>query len=375
MNTIQEKIMEYKKLRETRKEIIIVDEFVEVAWQPPTKNYYQSIGYEYTGIGKKFLCKVSDLPPKTGKKVTVKCPVCDKTRMVPYWYISQAGQTLCARCSNINDLTKIKFGRLLVLELDRSQGSVHWMCECECGAVKSVRAHSLTSGHAVSCGCYNREKASGKNSVFWNGGPVSKLCVQCGGEYKIKRSKKDESRFCSSECWYLWLSENKSGNHSTSWKGGPVCIFCDWCGKEFKRPKSQLAKNNFCSYACHGEWQSKNIAGEKHPKWNPDITDEERLISRNYPEYRQWAQDVLKNDEYTCQSCGSNQNLEVHHLFSYTAYPEYALDTDYGTTLCEVCHKCFHLWMGGYHIPCVPSDLDRWLYETGVFTNQRHVSI
>ena len=52
-----------------------------------------------------------------------------------------------------------KFGRLTVIkEGDRkSNGSVKWICSCECGKTRSVDSHALRSGHTQSCGCLNRE--------------------------------------------------------------------------------------------------------------------------------------------------------------------------------------------------------------------------
>lgn len=53
------------------------------------------------------------------------------------------------------DLTNQKFGRLTVLypTEKRSNGSVVWMCQCECGNFKEVSAIHLTRGNTQSCGC------------------------------------------------------------------------------------------------------------------------------------------------------------------------------------------------------------------------------
>jgi hypothetical protein len=65
----------------------------------------------------------------------------------------------------IIDLKGRRFGRLLVIEKanrpstlkDRNQ---YWLCKCDCGNEKIIRSHSLLNDLTISCGCYNREKAS-----------------------------------------------------------------------------------------------------------------------------------------------------------------------------------------------------------------------
>lgn len=59
-----------------------------------------------------------------------------------------------------NDLTGQRFGRLLVIEETgrNKHNAVMWLCRCDCGTEKAVRAYGLRSGKTRSCGCYNREK-------------------------------------------------------------------------------------------------------------------------------------------------------------------------------------------------------------------------
>jgi hypothetical protein len=49
-----------------------------------------------------------------------------------------------------------KYGKLTVLKLDEEKsknGRKYYLCECECGNIKSVRSDCLTSGNTKSCGC------------------------------------------------------------------------------------------------------------------------------------------------------------------------------------------------------------------------------
>lgn len=57
------------------------------------------------------------------------------------------------------DLAGRTFGRLTVVRLDVSHAGKNprWLCRCECGTEKSIRASSLIRGHSQSCGCYRAE--------------------------------------------------------------------------------------------------------------------------------------------------------------------------------------------------------------------------
>ena len=63
----------------------------------------------------------------------------------------------------IKDLTNQRFGSLRVLSMDENRGpsgQVRWICECDCGNVKSIIGGNLTSNATLSCGCLHRSKAS-----------------------------------------------------------------------------------------------------------------------------------------------------------------------------------------------------------------------
>ena len=86
------------------------------------------------------------------------------------------------------------------------------------------------------------------------------------------------------------------------------------------------------------------VRGDKHPKWNAELTEEERLIKRAYPEYTEWRRQVYERDNYTCQVCGDNKggNLVAHHLNGYHWDKNARVDINNGVTLCESCHNDFH---------------------------------
>lgn len=71
-----------------------------------------------------------------------------------------------------------------------------------------------------------------------------------------------------------------------------------------------------------------------------------KLLKRAYPEYYDFKKSVLFRDGYKCVCCGKNYELKVHHLDGFDNFPEKRLDLDNAVTLCENCHKNFHLVYG-----------------------------
>ena len=81
------------------------------------------------------------------------------------------------------------------------------------------------------------------------------------------------------------------------------------------------------------------MAGEKNVNWKGGISPENVKI-RNSIEMREWRNKVFKRDKYACQVCGKiGGKLNVHHLKSFSKYPELRFDVKNGITLCEKCHS------------------------------------
>lgn len=60
------------------------------------------------------------------------------------------------------DLTNQRFGKLLVLSEhpDRTpQGSIQWVCQCDCGNQTIVSGDNLRRNHTTSCGCAHKDSA------------------------------------------------------------------------------------------------------------------------------------------------------------------------------------------------------------------------
>lgn len=68
--------------------------------------------------------------------------------------------------TRLKDLTGLRFGRWTVLIFshitqEKKRRKI-WLCKCDCGNEKLVRADALTRGKSNSCGCYAKEISSKK---------------------------------------------------------------------------------------------------------------------------------------------------------------------------------------------------------------------
>ena len=127
--------------------------------------------------------------------------------------------------------------------------------------------------------------------------------------------------------------------------GVKVQCQCDYCKNIYEMQycvylKHDLSKGFFCQHCSHKFLMSQ----ENHPNWNPNLTDEERKIGRNYPEYKEFVKRVLIRDNYTCYRCGSHDhnNVAVHHLDGYDWCVEKRTDDTNAVCLCKECHSNFH---------------------------------
>lgn len=71
-----------------------------------------------------------------------------------------AGRTQSCGCRLVTDLMGQRFGRLVVVRLSEARsanGSVRWVCRCDCGEIATVAAGNLRTGNTRSCGCARRE--------------------------------------------------------------------------------------------------------------------------------------------------------------------------------------------------------------------------
>lgn len=179
----------------------------------------------------------------------------------------------------------------------------------------------------------------------WDVIPTSLLrghgCRMCGYEVaKAKQSKSHDEFLADFE---------RLGNKNIEIIGQYIScshsikVRCKQCGKVWDASIIHLLYSGHQCYDCY----KKNNFGENHPNWKPTKTNEERLRKREYPEYREFVQGVLRRDKFVCQISGTvGGDLVAHHLNSYDWDIDNRTNVDNGITLSKDIHIEFHKQYG-----------------------------
>ena len=168
-------------------------------------------------------------------------------------------------------------------------------------------------------------------------------CDKCGRVKWIPYQSYNKAKYSNLCFTCVQKKINRLSKNNSNWKGGKITIKCDYCGELKDIYFSNKHDHNFCNQKCHYKWNSENLVRESSSQYNLNITDDERIIGRFYPKYKEWRKDVYKRDNYICQKCGQHGgDLNAHHIESYAANPDTRTTLSNGVTLCEDCHKDFH---------------------------------
>jgi 5-methylcytosine-specific restriction endonuclease McrA len=71
-------------------------------------------------------------------------------------------------------------------------------------------------------------------------------------------------------------------------------------------------------------------------------------FDRNDHRVRNWVKQVLSRGK--CETCGSKERLEAHHIIRWADYPQGRIDPKNGMCLCAECHAKEHEHDGVIHL-------------------------
>lgn len=97
------------------------------------------------------------------------------------------------RAHNFKDVTGQRFGKLVVLELDRVEGKIsYWRCRCDCGGFKVCRRANLGRS-CNSCGCIKLARILDINEARIGTGTVEALYNKYRKDYVQGAKQKGRS--------------------------------------------------------------------------------------------------------------------------------------------------------------------------------------
>lgn len=140
--------------------------------------------------------------------------------------------------------------------------------------------------------------------------------------------------FCSRDCFYDWKSEKFAGKNNPSWKER-IEKECEYCNNTYKVVPSLAERSRFCSRECYCKWQSKNLNGKDSYHWKGG---DEEYVNKRAEAPGSWQMNrrqALKRDKNSCEFCGSNENVDVHHIL-----PVRNGGSNYVGNLISICRSC-----------------------------------
>lgn len=138
---------------------------------------------------------------------------CGEIVAIGSYFLRKGRQKSCG-CKHPNkfvDLTGKRYGKLIVLNFDRKEGTesghvkYFWKCKCDCGKETSVIRNQLNNGTTKSCGCLLLN--TGKDSFHFRGYKDIPLSYY---HSILKSAKKRKLEFLVSieYLWKLFISQN-----------------------------------------------------------------------------------------------------------------------------------------------------------------------
>lgn len=262
----------------------------------------------------------------------------DEKFFIPYYHLSKGSMkkvlVACDEpyCTNVNEVSYYDYLRL---------HKDYYNCKYHSQSYYQLKAKEL--GFSL-------------QSEYINSSSYLKLlCLKCGTPQERKWSQVIRSG-CTT-CYYdsqkltieYIRDEFKKVGYDlqtkifTDYKKQKLYYFCD------KGHYTYIVWNDFQQGCRCSECARERMRGDTSPRWNPNLTDEERLKKRASYEYTLWRMAVFHRDDFRCKCCGCNRgkDFNAHHIVNFTGNKDLQLDVNNGITLCEECHEDFH-WTYGY---------------------------
>jgi len=126
-----------------------------------------------------------------------------------------------------------------------------------------------------------------------------------------------------------------------------VRLDCDYCGDEMvvSRSRHERGEHTFCSRDCCDNHKSEYWIGDNNPLYKGGPI--------NYGQgWHRAREERLEHDSHTCQDCGSDSDLEVHHIRPVRQFDNPS-DAHYLDNLITLCKDCHPKWEG---IPLKPDN-------------------
>ena len=187
---------------------------------------------------------------------------------------------------------------------------------------------------------------------------MTKLCVECGKEFKPRAGRFETAKWCGSECATIgkrkaftcntlragikptnaYAAGDNAGDSHPRWKGRSEFV-CKMCGagfaKERWRANQMEHTNEFCSVKCRSEFKREFLSGENAPDW---VGGPQTYRGRSFTDARVL---VILSQKGKCNECGTfkGNSLPVHHIKPFREFDSVE-DANRESNLVGLCQSC-----------------------------------
>lgn len=319
---------------------MLLDEYVEIKWNPNNIKYYQSKGYRFTRKGNSFLVKVEDLSDSSSVRVKVKCDYHeDGCRDISYvrWadYMKIRKRNIINKdCCNNKKCTEAK---------QKESNMIKYGCESVFGSEEiknkiketNIKKYGFENPFALKEIQQKIRETNLKKYGFEN--PILNSDIKNKSIQTNLEKYGVENPFASEEI--------KEKIRNTNLEKYGVEVPTQNPEIRAKGISTCLEKYGVPNY---GAIYSAEHKGKLSPVWKGGV--EYHRVERSTYEYRDWRKSVFNRDLYTCQCCGYRNGiglketveLNAHHIKNWKDNEDSRYDVNNGITLCEKCHTEFH---------------------------------
>lgn len=113
--------------------------------------------------------------------------------------------------------------------------------------------------------------------------------------------------------------------------------------------QARIADGAACLFLPNGDHVLKGRTGPDHPSWKGGATPERQAFYSSQ-EWKDACVIVWHRSDALCERCGLDHRsvdrnevkFHVHHVYSFTMYPDHRSDVDNLMLLCQDCHRWVH---------------------------------
>lgn len=124
--------------------------------------------------------------------------------------------------ANLKNLVGERFGKLIVLKIDDSkkgnQGQLYWICQCDCGKIKSILGTALKNGDTISCGCSQEAHRRALMEEYDLSGQAFGKLIVVERDEMVSGERKRAHYLCQCECGNAVIvsGQHLRSGHTTS---------------------------------------------------------------------------------------------------------------------------------------------------------------